>query len=91
MPLFASPGLATTDLIGKNLTELQAPLADRLVGQEHPARSHQLLDVPEAEGEAKLQPDRVADDLGREPMTGIVSMTGIHPPILPNRGAILNS
>jgi hypothetical protein len=34
-----------------------------------PALSQQLLDVAEAQGEAEIEPHRMADDVGREPVT----------------------
>jgi len=33
------------------------------------ARGHQLLHVTEAQSESKIEPDRLANDLGREPVT----------------------
>ena len=53
------------------LTELQAPFADGFVGEYYPALGHHLLDIAEAEAEAEVQPDTVADNLGREPMAEI--------------------
>jgi len=68
MPLVAGPGLPTSELIGIRLAELPAPLADGFVGDEDPAGKQQLFDVPIAEAEAEIEPDAVADDLGRETM-----------------------
>ena len=46
--------------------ELQHPTPDRFVGDVHPALGQQILDVAEAEGEAKVQPYRMPDDFRRE-------------------------
>lgn len=50
-------------------TELQRPTPDRLIADVDPALRQQLLHVPEAQGEAKVQPNRVADHFGREAVT----------------------
>jgi hypothetical protein len=50
-------------------TELQRPAADRLVADLDPALGQQLLDVPQAQGEAEIQPHRIADHVRRELMT----------------------
>jgi hypothetical protein len=43
-------------------------LADSFVGDEDPTGEQQLFDIPMAETEAEIEPDAVADDLGREAM-----------------------
>jgi hypothetical protein len=62
----SGPGSMASQLIGVLLTELAAPLADGFVGHHNPARKEQFFDVPIAQAEAEVQPDAVADDLGRE-------------------------
>src|SRR6185295_1255548 len=47
--------------------ELGTPLPDRLVGDDHAADQHQLLDLAEAQRESVVLPDAIADDLGRKP------------------------
>ncbi len=54
------------------LAELLAPLADGFVGHDDAALGEQLLDVTITEGEAEVQPDRMADDRGREPVPLVV-------------------
>src|SRR5258705_4601303 len=39
------------------------------VSHDNPAFGHHLFDISVAQAEAKVQPDAVADDLGREPAT----------------------
>jgi hypothetical protein len=46
--------------------ELQHPTPDRFIGDIQPALGEQILDVAEAEGEAKVQPYRMPDDVRRE-------------------------
>src|SRR5205809_1075804 len=48
-----------------------APVPDALVGHDHAALGQDQLDVPQTEAEYMIQPDRVADDLGREAMPRI--------------------
>lgn len=58
-----------TNLISKSLTKLAAPVADRFVGNTDAAIEHHLLNISVAEGEGVIQPDAVADDLGRKAVT----------------------
>ena len=72
MPLVARARAVATERIGVGLAKLPAPLAHRLVGQDDTALREQLLHVTVTEGEPKVEPDRVADDLRREPMAFVV-------------------
>ena len=47
-------------------SELVAPEADRLVGDEDPSPSQEVPDVPVAETDPIVEPDRVLDDLTRK-------------------------
>jgi len=49
--------------------KFQRPASDRLVADLDPALRQQLLHVPEAQGEAEVQPHRIADHVRREPVT----------------------
>ena len=69
MPLVADPGKAATDLVGERLTELARPLSDGFVADDNAAGRQQLLDHAQPERETEIQPDGMADDLGREPIT----------------------
>jgi hypothetical protein len=40
-----------------------------VLGQDNAACGHQLFDAPIAEAKAIVQPDTMADDLGRKPLT----------------------
>ena len=46
--------------------ELVAPEADRLVGEEDASPGQDVLDVPVAQVEAVVEPDRVLNDRGRK-------------------------
>ena len=52
--------------LGEQRAELQHPSSDRLVGEVQPALGEQILDIAEAQGEAKVQPHRVSDDVRGE-------------------------
>jgi hypothetical protein len=56
------------ELIDIRLSKRQAPLAHGFVCQGDAALHHELLDVPIAQAEAKVEPDSVAEDLHWEPM-----------------------
>jgi hypothetical protein len=51
------------------LSKLATPIAHGFIRQDHAAFGHELFDIAIAETEAEIQPDTVADDLCREPMT----------------------
>jgi hypothetical protein len=57
---------STTELVRIVLTELAAPLADRFIGHDDATGEQELFHISVAEAEAEIEPDRVADDLGRE-------------------------
>ena len=62
---------APADGVGKGLAELEGPLTDGLVADEDAAGREHLFDHAKAERETEIQPDRVADDLGRKAVTGV--------------------
>jgi len=68
-------GRQPTQRVRVGLAEFLAPLAHRLVGDDHPALGKQFLHVAIAEREAEIQPDRMADDRGWEAMTSVTSFT----------------
>lgn len=49
-------------------SELFAPEADRLVGDDDSPAGQEILDVPVAQVEAVVESDRVLNDLRRKPM-----------------------
>ena len=53
------------------LAKLQCPLPHRLVTDHDAAGGQHLLDHSQAQREAEIQPDRVADDLGWKAVTGV--------------------
>ena len=68
MPFVAGSGTPAPELIGIGLPELPAPFADGFIGHDDPTGEQQLFDVAIAEAEAEIEPHRMADDLGREPV-----------------------
>jgi hypothetical protein len=50
--------------LGEQRLELQHPSSNRFIGDVQPALGEQILDIAEAQGEAKVQPHRVSDDVG---------------------------
>src|SRR4051795_12023773 len=69
------------DLIGEVLAKLQRPLPHALVADDDAARRQHLLDHAQAEREPEIQPDSVADDLGREAIAGIAGANGCRHPL----------
>jgi hypothetical protein len=54
-------------------------VADTLVGDTHAALGQDQLNVTQTEAENMIQPDRVANDLGRKPMPRIGDRLLRHP------------
>ena len=77
-------GIAVTSVFpfqppGVKSTELDAPQADRFSADSYATLSKEILDVSVTQVEAIVEPDGVADDIGRES----VSFICVHPPSLP--------
>jgi hypothetical protein len=66
MPLVAGACTSPAQLVGILLPKGSAPLTEGLIGQHDSALSQQLFDITIAERESIVEPDRVADDLGRK-------------------------
>ena len=70
MPFVANPRKATTDLIGELLVEFAGPLPHGFMADDDATRGQQLLHHAQPEREAEIEPDGMADDLGREAIPG---------------------
>ena len=91
VPLVGWPGTIAPDLRGDLRPELCNPDPDRLVGDDDPALGEEIFDIAQAQSEAVICPDGVADDGARKAMPfeagEIVKVQ--HPRGLPGvRGAI---
>ena len=71
VPFVADPRQAPPDLVREPLAKLQRPLPHRLMTDNNAAGGQHLLDHSQAQREAEIEPDRMADDLGRKTVTGI--------------------
>ena len=72
--------LEPTSILG---TELPAPLSDGLVGDHDSPLCKELLDISEAQAEAVVEPDGVADDLRGISVSVVAGGVVIHPASLP--------
>jgi hypothetical protein len=63
VPLITGTRTPASQLIRKLLPEFPTPLADRFVGHDDPPYKQELCHVAMAQAEAKIEPDRVADNL----------------------------
>jgi hypothetical protein len=66
MPRVARSGTLPPELMGILLTKFPALLPDGFIGHADSAFEEELFDIAVAEAAAKIQPHRMADDLGRE-------------------------
>jgi len=64
--------------------KLETPSANGLVGHLNTALGKKILDVAEAQRESVIEPDRIADDLWREPVAVIASLMFAHPASVPD-------
>ena len=60
--------LEPTGILG---TEFLTPLPDGFVGNDNSALCQEILDISEAQAEAMVEPDGVADDLRRESVSSV--------------------
>src|SRR5260370_20955250 len=82
MPAVARPRATLAQPSRDRGAEFQHPAPYGLVGDLKPALGQQFLDIAVAQGEAEIEPDRVLDHLGREPMTAVAERS--HTDILPD-------
>ena len=71
VPPVARSGTPAAQLVGVGLPALAAPLADGLIRDDHSTFEEELFDIALAQAEAVVQPDTMADDLGRKLMVFI--------------------
>ena len=76
MPFVANPRKATTDLIGELLVEFAGPLPHGFMADDDVAGGEQFLHHAETKWEAEIQPHGMADNLGREPISGVAGASG---------------
>src|SRR6266498_2197910 len=65
--------------------ELLSPPTDRLVGNDDAALQQHFFDMTQAQRKSIIQPHRVGDDLGWEPMPFVADLRSVHPPHLSQR------
>ena len=90
VPLVARSWPAASQAVGESSGELLAPAPHRFVGDDDATFSQDQLDITQTEAEHVVQPDSVADDLSRKPMT--VMRVGLwhHVPVSPAFAAAAN-
>ncbi|GHO71550.1 hypothetical protein KSC_104420 [Ktedonobacter sp. SOSP1-52] len=76
MPRIAHLTMTASELIRIRLPEFQRPLMDSFIRQNNAALRHKLFNITETQGEAKIQPDCVTDNLGREAVASVIGSSG---------------
>jgi len=71
MPASRRPWPALSNPSGIDAAELERLPAHRLVGGVDATLGEQVLDIAIAQGEPKVEPNRMLDDRGRKPVTGV--------------------
>jgi hypothetical protein len=67
----ARNALSMPNLVGKSLTELEAPLSDSLIGHHNASSRKRFFDITETQRKTEIQPDGVIDDRGEIAMAGV--------------------
>ena len=78
VPLVPGPWSAASQAVCEGLAKLLAPPTNRLIRDDSTAFSQKQLNVPQTEAEHMIQPDRMADDLGRKAMAVVRIGRGFH-------------
>ena len=78
VPVIAESTLSSLQFRSVARTELPAPLPHRLIGDDNSPLGEKILDISEAQTEAMVRPDRIADDLGRKTITGVTRPIAFH-------------
>src|SRR5215210_6588297 len=66
VPRVSGTGQPAPDLVGERLAELEPPLPYGFVADRNAAYGEDLIHMPQAQRKAEVEPDRMADDLGRK-------------------------
>ncbi len=69
MPFVARAGPTPAQTVRKARAGLQAPPPDAFVGDDHAAFGQDQLDITKAGAEDMIEPDCLADQIGRKAMT----------------------
>ena len=86
MPCSTRLWAAPPQLVGLLLAKSPTPLADGLIGHDEPTSAQERFHVTIAETAPAIQPDTVADDLGRKAVRRIaVDRWGVHAPSMSHR------
>ena len=56
-------------------SEMVHPTANGLIGDNNSTLREQIRDVAQAQGEAKVEPDRLPNDVGREAVTVVADLS----------------
>jgi hypothetical protein len=78
VPVVAQSSLSSLQFASIVRTELLTPLPDRLIGHDDSALGEEILDISEAQAEAMVSPNCIADDLGRETKAGVTRAIAFH-------------
>jgi hypothetical protein len=69
VPFITRSRAPAAELMGIRLPKFSTPRPHRLIGEDDAAFGHQLFNISVAQAEAEVEPDTVADNLCRKPMT----------------------
>jgi hypothetical protein len=87
VPRVAQPTLSPLERAGVPGTELQAPQSDGLVSNHDPPLCQEIFDITEAQAEAVVEPNGVADDLWWESVSAVAGYVVFHRASLPVAGS----
>jgi hypothetical protein len=91
VPFVAGPRSTPTKTVRETRAKLQTPPPDTLVGDKDAALRQEQLDISKAQAEYVVEPDRVADQLGRKTMAIMWVWRLLHSSILAQDRAALQT
>ena len=83
MPGIAVSAISSTQPSRISRTKFGAPPPDCLVGNRHAAFGEEILDIPKAERESVVEPNRVLDDVRRKTVAALQGFRRHHGRSLP--------
>ena len=83
MPTAAELAFTTLESSADTATELQTPAVNRLVRYLYTPFGEEIFNISEAQVESMIEPDRVTDALGQEPVAVMSGFLRVHPDNVP--------
>src|SRR5258706_9026008 len=78
MPLVSGPRTTAAQALGEAIAKFHAPPSNGLIGDDDTTFGQKELNIPQTEAKHVIQPDGMADDLGRKTVSVVRVGRGRH-------------